>query len=483
MKIAHTKGTDLQVRGRRLDASYHASDGVKAEHWINQWCRRGQANETRPRSATTLHETKISSYRVHEVAPLGKLANLFNGPRFARSYVSDPNHGVLFLSSSDMLLADFRGVKYLSKRNTPKWLLDDIRLSIGWTLISCSGTVGNTVYVRRDMDGMTGSQHIMRVVPNETLIRSGYLYAFLSSEFGKALVTKGTYGAVIRHIEPQHIENLPVPRLNDDTEQRIHELIVRTAHLRAEANELFDQAKQSIHDEVGFSSPKHNTDHAYVTGTSRIDKGFGLRLDSFAYVGYVEEAIKVLQDYGRIENASDVGYRTYNPPLFKRIFAQKGHPYMSGVELYTLHPKTDRYLSQRLPNVNEYLIDESMVLVQGAGQRYGLITTPMMVTKGLSGVAATSDIVRIVHQDRNENGYMCALLASDFGRRLALRYTYGTSIPRLNVHAFGNFRIPWPERHVRLSIGNSVVLAYDKRDEANQLEDQAQALLSKSLGD
>jgi len=167
-------------------------------------------------------------------------------------------------------------------------------------------------------------------------------------------------------------------------------------------------------------------------------------------VGYAAEALRALDGYpGEVVRVPSVGYRIWSPPIFKRMFAPSGYPYMSGVEIYTLHPRTDRFLSRLQAGVEQYLVSEGMILVQSAGQRYGLITTPVFVTRILEGVAATSDIVRVMHADRVENGFFCALLLSDFGRRLAVRYSYGTSIPRLNVPEFSKFRIPWPRDDVR----------------------------------
>jgi hypothetical protein len=120
--------------------------------------------------------------------------------------------------------------------------------------------------------------------------------------------------------------------------------------------------------------------------------------------------------------------------------------------------------------------------MQNAGQRYGLITTPLMVTQYLEEVAVTSDVIRVNHPDIIENGYICALFGSGFGRRLALRYSYGTSIPRLDVPEFSKVRIPWPAFDLRRSIGKMVVDAYRKYEQANDLEDQVQAILSQALG-
>ena len=61
------------------------------------------------------------------------------------------------------------------------------------------------------------------------------MYAYLSSKFGVPQVISGTYGAIIQHIEPQHIAGLPVPRFDEKLERRVHELVEAAAELRASA--------------------------------------------------------------------------------------------------------------------------------------------------------------------------------------------------------------------------------------------------------
>ncbi|MHC5830793.1 MAG: restriction endonuclease subunit S domain-containing protein, partial [Nostoc sp.] len=80
------------------------------------------------------------------------------------------------------------------------------------------------VYVRSDMAGMACTEHAMRVVPDVEKILPGYLYAYLSSKFGVTLVISGTYGSIIQGIEPQHLADLPVPRLGADIEEKVHKI-------------------------------------------------------------------------------------------------------------------------------------------------------------------------------------------------------------------------------------------------------------------
>jgi type I restriction enzyme S subunit len=86
------------------------------------------------------------------------------------------------------------------------------------------------------MAGYGVSEDVMKVVPDESRIPPGYLYAFLSSKYGVPLVVAGTYGAIIQHIEPEHIANLPVPRLGNDFELHVSGLIQKAAEQRALAS-------------------------------------------------------------------------------------------------------------------------------------------------------------------------------------------------------------------------------------------------------
>jgi len=463
MRAEIATANDLQSEGFRLDASYHANEGQKILRRLYGWV--SQAPNAR---------------QLDSIGAVCIPGGIFIGGRAKRIYVEDPDHGLPFLSSSDMLMASFDGVKLISKKQPE---LESLLLQQGWTLISRSGTIGNTAYVRKDMVGLAGSEHIMRVAPDAKKILSGYLYAFLSSKMGVGLIRQGTFGAVIDTIAPEYIASLPIPRLEPAQEEHIHQLIEQAAELRVEAQKTIHSARALLEQEVSFCTYSKKHDHAYTVESTELEFNPPYRLDSFYYSGYCAEALRALSNYsGEIVKATDVGYTFYNPPLFKRMFAQYGYPYMSGVDFYNIRPSTTRYLSPKQPDIELYIVRKGTVLMQNAGQRYGLITTPIMVMKYLEGVAVTSDVIRVNHPDLVENGYICALFGSEFGRRLALRYSYGTSIPRLDVQEFSKVKIPWPKDDLRRAIGEMVVGGYVKLELANDLEDQAQVLLGQALG-
>lgn len=119
MKTATIKIQAVRNINYRTDASYHLSDGQNVQRYI----------ASSPYPLTTIGHVS---------------EDIFIGNRAKRVYVKDIEHGIPFLSSSDILKANFDSVKLASKKYTPE--IERMSLKKGWTLISRSGTIGNCAF-------------------------------------------------------------------------------------------------------------------------------------------------------------------------------------------------------------------------------------------------------------------------------------------------------------------------------------------------
>lgn len=137
INIKAIKATNL-----RVDASYHLSEGQEVKRIINS-C---------PYEMLTIKD--VSS-------------DIFIGGRAKRVYVTKKEHGIPFLSSSDILQADLENVKLASKKYTPN--LEQMKLKKGWTLITRSGTIGNCAFANAKHAQKLASEHVIRVNPNNIL--------------------------------------------------------------------------------------------------------------------------------------------------------------------------------------------------------------------------------------------------------------------------------------------------------------------------
>ena len=144
---------------------------------------------------------------------------IFRPGIFKREYVS---RGVPFLGGADIMMAIPKSDKNLSFKQVLR--MPELQVQKGWILVTCGGTIGNTVYVDNQISKCVVSQHVMRVVPKEDTL-NGYLYAFLSSKIGHELITLFTYGSVIPSVEAHHLEKVPIPLLDEEKTKYIDELI------------------------------------------------------------------------------------------------------------------------------------------------------------------------------------------------------------------------------------------------------------------
>ena len=162
-------------------------------------------------------------------------------------------------------------------------------------LITCSGTIGNMRVCNANFDGAVGSPDLIRIVaePQAKFLPVTSMPG-LSSPLAHALIEQKTYGAVVPHIEAHHVVDLPVPRLDAATEQRIHELVERAAVLKAEANEALRLIRHDITDGLRLPTSFAQTyDHQRATGQASMG-GLGLRLDSYYHIGYAGQAAQAI---------------------------------------------------------------------------------------------------------------------------------------------------------------------------------------------
>jgi len=166
----------------------------------------------------------------------------FRGSRSTRNYV-DKDNGIAFLSGKNIIQIrpDF---KYISKSETAN--LDDMLLSEGQILISRTGTLGRTVLIYKNYEGCAASEHLIRVKPDAKIIDSGYLYAFLSSDYGYHQLLRYKHGAVIDEITEDQISQSVIPLPSDKQQKEIGDLVRKAYELRAEAIKLEDEAQELL---------------------------------------------------------------------------------------------------------------------------------------------------------------------------------------------------------------------------------------------
>lgn len=441
--------------GRRLDCNPYMSGALEAK--------------------VLLERLKAKKEPLRNVTENG-MAGIFNGPRFARAYVDDPGAGVPFMGSTDILNGDLTNLPRLSKKQVaaaPRLVVHP-----NWTLITCSGTIGRMAYARRGMEGMAGSQHFMRVVPDPQKIPPGYLYAYLSSKFGVPLVVGGTYGAIIQHIEPEHIADLPVPRLGKRIETTAHDLIAEAARLRDEVAAAQRTAISRVHKLLKWTGfPPTNVAQTTASALQR-------RLDAFYHKPSVVGARVALAGPTAVRLGDNVD-SVFEPNRGARLKVDDpafGVPFLSSSEVFRLDPVGEYSISKRrTPHLDKLLVSERDLLIPRSGQLGGIIGRAVLPLPTYYGHAASEHLVRVRCISKEDAFFLWSVFASEPGYLATIGTAFGSSIPSLDCALIAEMQVPWFGDADRLALSKLVAGSVEASGRAILAERKAVRIVEDAI--
>lgn len=447
----------LDEGGRRLDCNPYMSGALEARDTLKQLKMRKDALSTLTK---------------------GHAGGIYNGPMFKRNYVDSDEYGVPFVSSGSMLLADLTTLPRLRRLDAESGRLSYLRLRPGMMMISCSGTIGRMAYVRPDMDGVWSSQDVLKVVPNPELIPPGYLYAFLSSRYGMPLVVSGTYGAIIQHIEPVHISDLPVPRFGPAFEQDVAQAIDAAAAQRVAASSYRRAALELLQAKIEWN------DRFSLGSVAPMASSLLGRMDAFHYSPRVEAGRASLAIHSGVRLGDQVE-RVFEPNRGSRLKVMDpafGVPFLSSSSVFELTPRAEYLVSRSLtPNLEGLLLSDCDVLIPRSGQLGGIIGRAVLPLPMNLGQAGSEHLVRVRCHSSSDAAYLWAVLASEPGYWALVGTAFGSSIPSLDSSLISELVVPWLPEAERNEISTLARKAVTAQNKGNELEAAAVVLLEEKI--
>ena len=418
MRTGAVPSNEIFAEGGRLTGAYHLSEDQVA--------------------VSTLKRSKLPK------VPLQSLVRgrgIFRGPIFSRRYVEDPVLGEPYVSAKDLVTASVRPSAYLSRSHGE--LLNELRLRQGMVLITCSGmNLGRAIWGRQDLDGLVGSHDLIRVCPNADVVPPGYLHAFLSGRYGHGFIRKQIYGGNIKHIEPAHLANLPVPRIGDKAERSANRLIEQAASQRSEAAQVRRTIIGELTASLGWGPPRAACG-LYATASS-LD--IQRRFDAFHHGSGVRAARERLAA-GNSQRLGDVVEEVFEPNRGARRKVEDpacGVPFLSSSEVFRLDPVGDYLVSRNgTPHLERQLVTERDLLLPRSGQLGGIIGRAVLPLPTYYGSAASEHLVRIRCRTREDAFFAWAVFATEPGYYAAIGTAFGSSIPSLDCALLADLQVPW----------------------------------------
>ena len=391
--------------------------------------------------------------------------------RLKRTSVS-PEEGIPFISSSEIISLKPEAGRYLSRKLTAN--PEKFTIEMWDVLISRSGTIGNVALATKTLAGKALSEDAIRL-RSEDADTAGYITAFLRSRYGRLQLTQATYGSVVVHIEPEHLERVLIPDLPPIRKIAIGRLMCEAGEHRDEANRLLDEADRLLHERLNL--PYLNT----------------LQSDT---EGYTRTTVKASQLAGRLE-------ASYHNPLAllaeqqlqklpveittvgdervtkevraitkfrKRVYVEHGGiPMLSSKQLFQIAPIGIKKLAKgaHTKDLPEIQLETNMICVT----RSGTIGRVQIIPAYMSKWTASEDAIRLVPEINP--GYLYTWLASDYGNCLLMRQLYGSVIVHIDRDMLASVSIPLPNTIIINDIGDLVLKANQLRDKAWNKEQEA----------
>lgn len=376
-------------------------------------------------------------------------------------------------------------ISHLTKTN-----IENLRVKKGQILMTCSGTIGKVSYVSDTLKNKIFSHDLLRINCKNT-VDQGYVYTYLKSKVGNKILLTNSYGAVITHIEPEHLATIPIPDAPREIKERIHNLIVQSFDLRDESNELIDNATQLLVDELHlpdiseFEVDDYKKEGPVETFNVKLSDLNG-RADASYHLPIVDAIVNHLRKYA--EEVTTVGDERISsdiilPGRFKRVYVDEGfgRVFIGGKQLWELDPTNKKYLSltHHGDRISKQLeLHENMTLITCSGT----IGKVALVGKHWENWTANQHIIRVVPADLNIAGYLNIFLSSDYGNVLIRRFTYGSVVDEIDNNHVSQIAIPLlKNKDVQKRINDFALEANQKRYKAYKLEQQALDIMDNEV--
>lgn len=407
---------------------------------------------------------------------LGNIAKVWQPGRLKGTQVSQ-EHGMPFLTATQIF--DIRPVprKWIAPAKTP-----DLRgrlIERNMILVTCSGNVGDALVSFAPHLNTVVSHDLLRVEPNDPA-KIGYLYTYLRSGFGKAIVRSSKYGSVVKHLEPEHLSEVPVPDAPGPLRKILGETIGEVFRLRERAYILTLESEQIFAKHL--QTPESVDVLGYEVPASRMFSG-RRRLDGYHYNPAATQVEEILSRMGTVQSLGSLVDEIVLPNRFARVYVETGISYLDSEDIFKINPEITKHMPERAKtDLAKYMVQANWLLVARSGQIYGLNGSVMLANRRHEGKVISEHIIRVIPASAKvRSGYLAMALGHPvFGRPLVLRLTFGSSVPEIAPEDLAEVPV-LRMGSVEDEIADRMETASTLRVKADDLEDEAVATLDAEL--
>ena len=416
----------------------------------------------------------------HSFVPLEQCSGeIYTGGIFKRVFVEDEEYGLPYISGQHMMNYNPLSVaKIISKKYTPRQ--DDMTLRQNQVLVSCAGTIGNIRMIDSDLDGVIGSQDIIRILPNKKEDNYGFIYAYLSTPTAYNYIQSYIYGSVVPRIGPKTLANLPVPVFPDSKKELIHKLICESSRLRAKSNNSLRKAHKIFNDSINLTKTQKTISNY---GSSQIISNYHKRLDSAYYINIQEPTQEIEASGLKYINLGDlVKSKMFNALRGKRNYVETGGvQFLSTSNISEKNPLLiNKYLSTKTYGLDTLMVKKNWILISSSGQ--DILGSAFLVDDTYADSAVNQHSIRvIIDEEKISPHYVFGFLSNSSVKNYIRSGIYGSAVLTINEDFLKTLKIPLLEKSLMDEISNLVLEFSKSKEKACFKEKEAIDLIEKEI--
>lgn len=440
-----------------------------------------------------LNDDALNSYKIESLkskcVPLFEKAMVFNPPIFKRQFCQKSERAVQYCQSSDVTNLVEGSEIFINKIQAEKV---NSLVKKNQILITGFGTIGNTKLVNELSNGVSYANNVCRIEVTSDM-PYGYLYAFISSKYGKSQINKNASGSVVRFIEAPGIKQMLIPIFSLSKQNEIHDIILEVSELRVEANMILIEVNKKIKkilklkdlifsDYESFGNSNYNRKSSTF---SRSIKELNLNsINAFNYSKKIEILKKEFSNSNSkylLDCLNEKGL--FSTGAFKRleIDSNKGIKLINQSDIFN-SKIIGKNISKKFIG-NAKLVDYGEVLIAGVGTlgEGETFCRVIFANESIENQLVSGEFIRMKTNENIPSGYLFALLSTDYGFRIIRSTQSGTKLCRPINRLLEKIQIPILSKAEMDDIDIMVKKAHTKYYLATIKENQAIDLIEKEI--
>lgn len=372
-------------------------------------------------------ESKVGGWtRLSQVARIWQ-PNRLKGIQVARE------HGTPFLAATQIF--DIRPIprKWLALEKTEDAASRFV--APGTILVTRSGSVGRPALAWAPHEQTIISDDLLRVEPKQRR-DWGWIYSFLHARHTRAMTKGAQYGHIIKHLEVAHLEDIPIPVINDDVADAYKRKVTDILSLRNKSYQLTLEAERLFEEALGPLKIVDWGERGFAVRAAVIETSNRVRFDATVHNPGVRAIRDHLAKNGQgFTQFSEAGYDVWVPGRYKRIPATNGVVYRDSADLLEVLPDLAKTFADcSFGDKFGGRVREGWILIPCSGQVYGIIGTATFATNALEDQVVSNHVLRAAPKAGCiPPGYVLTALSHPFlGRPLVKSLAFGSSVPEID---------------------------------------------------